>query len=92
METITMNKLKYKAFLKETNHTEKSINSRVRNLERVERYFKMNIDVIICDKSQVINLLKEIREKNIDTKNQNMSNAIRKYYECITKDKVGRIF
>ena len=87
-----MNKTKYEHYLRSTNHTDKSIIARINNLVKVENYFQLNIDSIINDKDKVITLLREIKRFGIDTKNQNLSNTVRKYYECITGSYIGRIF
>ena len=84
-----MNKSKYEAFLRDTNHTQKGIISRVSRLEKIERCFRFDIDTIIFDKVKVINLLNEIKTLGIDSKNQNLSNAVRKYFECMTNDKIN---
>lgn len=87
-----MNRIKYEDFLTLTNHTQKSIDSRISRLEKVEKIFQINIDTIIFDKVKVIKLLNDMKTLGIDTKNQNLSNAVRKYYTCMTNDEIGRIF
>ncbi|MBQ4269275.1 MAG: hypothetical protein IJB97_06480 [Clostridia bacterium] len=87
-----MNREKYILFLKETNHTEKSINSRLARLKKVEKIFQIDIDSIIYDKDKVKHLLQSLKEQNLDTTNQNLSNAVRKYYTCMTNDVLGKIF
>lgn len=82
-----MNQEKFELFLKETNHTEKSINSRIARLKKVEKLFQINIDTIIDDKNKIHEILDELKTKNLDTSNQNLSNALRTYYQCITGNK-----
>lgn len=83
-----MNKEKYEIFLRQTNHTEKSIRSRIRHLEDIEKLLQINIDTIIMNRNEVILILKELKSK--DTRNQNLSNALRKYYECMTNDVIEK--
>lgn len=87
-----MNIQKYTDFLRKTNHTQKSIDSRIYRLEKIEKTFHLDIDTIIYDKTKVINLLVDMKTKKIDSSNQNLSNALRKYYTCMTNDELGRIF
>ena len=77
-----MDKQKYELFLRKTNHTEKSIQSRIVRLKKIENIFCIDIDSIIYDKSKVIEILSDLKKLNVDTVNQNLSNAIYKYYEC----------
>ena len=81
-----MNEEKFREYLTKTNHTEKSIISRISRLKKIEKLFQLNIDSIIYNKIEVVELLNKI--KAIDTKNQNLSNALRKYYECVTNNKI----
>lgn len=81
-----MNQEKYILFLRATNHTEKSINSRLARLKKIEKIFQIDIDSIIYDKDKVQHLLESLKEQNLDTTNQNLSNTVRKYYECMTGD------
>lgn len=87
-----MNALKFEEFLRKTDHTQKSIDSRVSRLKKVEELFNFNIDSIIYDKNKVISILMELKDKRLDSKNENLSNAIRAYYTCMTNDSIGRIF
>lgn len=80
----------FRKYLAKTKHTEKSIISRVSRLKKVEIYFELDIDSIIFNKTSVIQLLNKI--KAIDSQNQNLSNALRKYYTCMTNDEIGKIF
>lgn len=83
---------KFREYLTETGHTKKSIDSRVRSLAKIEKLFHFDIDTIIFDREKVIKQLCDIKQLGIDAKNQNLSNAVRKYYTCMTKDEIGRIF
>ena len=87
-----MNLLKFEDFLRKTDHTQKSIDSRVSRLKKVEELFNFNIDSIIYDKNKVRNILMELKEKRLDSSHENLSHAIRAYYTCMTNDSVGRIF
>lgn len=77
-------------YLTKTGHSKKSVLSRLNNLTFIENKLKINIDSIIFNKEKVVNLLFKI--KNIDTTNQNLSNALRHYYTFMTNDKIGRLF
>lgn len=79
-----MNQEKYKLFLRETNHTEQSIKSRVTRLKKVEEIFQINIDTIIYDEVKVYEILDKLKTQNLDTPNQNLANALSTYYTCIT--------
>ena len=83
-----MKEIEFRIYLEQTNHTEKSILSRISRLKTVERSFHLNIDSIIFDKEKVICLLDKLKE--IDSKNQNLSNAVRKYYECMTNNVIEK--
>ena len=69
-----MQKVKFKEYLTKTGHSKKSISSRISNLTLIENKLNVNIDSIIFNKEKVVNLLFKI--KNIDTTNQNLSNAL----------------
>ena len=83
-----MNQEKYKLFLIETNHTEKSITSRIARLNKIEKLFQINIDSIINNKNKVHELLDKLKIQNFDSSNQNLANALRLYYECINNCKL----
>ena len=83
-----MNQEKYKLFLKDTNHTEKSIESRVARLKKVEKIFQIDVDSIIYDETKVYEILDKLKTQNLDSSNQNLANALRTYYECITGNKL----
>ena len=84
-----MNQEKYELYLRTTNHTEKSINSRVARLKKIEQIFEIDIDTIIYDENKVNDLLKELKIRNLDTSNQNLSNSLRTYYKCICGKSLG---
>ncbi|MDE7306780.1 MAG: hypothetical protein K2N33_05255, partial [Clostridia bacterium] len=70
-----------------------AIQKRCSSLAKVERAFNFNIDNLINDKNEVINLLKRIRAQHLeDPAHTPLSNAVRHYYECMTGDKIGKIF
>ena len=79
-----MNQEKYILFLRETNHTEKSIKSRVARLKKVENVFQIDVDCIINDKNKVHEILDKLKIQNLDSSNQNLANALSMYYTCIT--------
>lgn len=79
----------FKEFLFQTNHSEKSIISRVNRLKKIETLFQLNVDTIIHNENEVIQLLLQIKE--IDTKNQNYANSLRKYYECIMNNQIKNL-
>ena len=83
-----MNQEKFELFLKETNHTEKSIKSRISRLKKIEDLFQLDVDDIIYDEIKITTLLHKLKAQNLDTTNQNLANALRCYYKCIT----GKIF
>lgn len=83
-----MNQEKYKLFLRATNHTEKSIDSRVTRLRKVEKIFQIDIDSIIDDENKANEILYKLKTQNLDTSNQNLANALRTYYESITGNKL----
>lgn len=85
-----MQEVKFIEYLTKTNHSKKSIISRVNNLKIIENKFNLHIDSIIFDKEKVVSLLLKI--KNIDTANQNLSNALRHYYTFMAEDKIERLF
>lgn len=88
-----MNEIKFTKYLIETGHTKKSIVSRISKLKSIEEIFSFNIDTIIQDKRAVTELLVKIRnEKLEDRKHTPLSNSLRKYYEAMTNDHIGRIF
>ncbi len=87
-----MQESKFREYLTKMGHTEKSINSRVRSLAKLENFLHLDIDTIVFDREKVVKLLYDIKSLGIDTKNQNLSNALRKYYICMTNDVLGRIF
>ena len=78
-----MNIEKYELYLRKTNHTEKSIISRIARLRKIENIFGIDIDNIIDDEDKINSLLETLKVQNLDTANQNLSNALRKYYECM---------
>lgn len=88
-----MNEIKFRAYLTKTGHSEKSINSRISKLRSIENYFQLNIDTIITNKERIISLLINIRNSGIEERRHTpFSNALRKYYTCMTNDEIGRIF
>ena len=88
-----MNDLKFREYLIKTNHTEKSIISRINKLKSIEDHFHLDIDTLISNKEKVIALLIKIRNAKIeDRRHTPLSNALRKYYNCMTNDEIGRIF
>ena len=80
-----MNQQKYKLFLRETRHTEKSIQSRVARLKNIEKLFQIDIDSIIDDENKINEILDKLKTQNIDSDNQNLANALRLYYECMSE-------
>ena len=78
-----MNIEKYELYLRKTNHTEKSIISRIARLRKIENIFGIDIDNIIDDEDKINSLLETLKVQNLDTANQNLSNSLRKYYECM---------
>ncbi len=97
-----MNELKFKNFLENSSYisggkTKKykpaAIQKRCSSLAEVEKAFNFDVDTIINDRKEVINLLKLIRAKRLeDPAHTPLSNAVRHYYECMTGDKIERIF
>ena len=88
-----MDEEKFRDYLLKTNHKKSATETRISKLKFVEFYFDINIDFIINDKEKVIYLLIQIRNADIeDRKHTPLSNAVRKYYECITNNRIGRIF
>lgn len=88
-----MNEKRFRDYLLKTNHTENSINSRIAKVKKLEDIFKIDMDEIANRKEQVIKLLIKIRDTGIeDRRHTPFSNAVRKYYESITNDSIGRIF
>lgn len=83
---------KFREYLIKTGHTQKSIDSRVSRLKKVEKLFNFNIDSIIYNKNMVVSVLIELKDKSLDSKNENLSNTIRAYYTCMTNDSIGKIF
>ena len=83
-----MNKEKYETFLRETQHTEKSITSRVARLRKVETLFQIDLDTVIHDKGKVNDLLGRLKKEKLDSSNQNLSNALRMYFECVNNIKL----
>ncbi len=79
-----MNQEKYKLFLRNTKHTEKSIESRVARLKKVEEIFQIDVDSIIYNEAKVYEILDKLKTQNLDSSNQNLANALRVYYTCIT--------
>ena len=66
-----MNQEKFELFLKETNHTEKSIKSRISRLKKIEDLFQLDVDDIIYDEIKITTLLHKLKAQNLDTTNQN---------------------
>ena len=88
-----MDEEKFKDYLLNTNHKKNATQTRISKLKFVEFYFGINIDSIINDKKKVLSLLIQIRGEDIeDRKHTPLSNAVRKYYECITGNRIDRIF
>lgn len=97
-----MNKEKFENFLqnktyiskgKIKHYTSAGILTRISSLEELEDKFNFNIDTIIQNRAGVISLLKRIRTNNLeDLRHTPISNAVRHYYECMTGDKIERIF
>ena len=88
-----MNEEIFRNYLLKTNHKKSATETRINKLKIVESYFNINIDSIIKNREQVVNLLIKIRDVLIeDSRHTPLSNAVRKYYECITGNVIGRIF
>lgn len=83
-----MQEINFIEYLTKTGHTKKSIVSRISRLNQIEIKFNLDIDTIIFDKEKVVNLL--INLKDLDTPNQNLSNALRHYYTCMTNEKIEK--
>ena len=88
-----MQEEEFRNYLLITNHKQIATIHRINKLKEVETFFNIDIDNIIKDKNQVVELLVKIRRARIeDREHTPLSNAVRKYYECMTNDRIGRIF
>ena len=97
-----MNATKFENYLKNKtyiskgqiqNYTTAATQKRIASLSKVEKAFNFDIDSIITDRKKVVKLLNDIRIRNLENKTHTpLSNAVRHYYECITGDKIDRIF